>query len=702
MNETLFTQMAAQTKSLITQGRLYDALAMLTTLTNAVGDNQLSETREKINADYDRLLNFMRQAGEDSSRSHQHMRLIQQTIGVLQNAKRLFRLRTERDIYCKTWQKYQAHWDDGVADAINALHKEEQFNLVDATFNLIWTSPQLTTDSKTILADLLAESEEDGDAAYFLSAITLSLLEYFDNEKLNLLLKYCGSDDINLRSRALLGACVSCQLYSYYIQFYPETAEKFRSLDLIDEMAIVQHDFCIHNASHKISEKLNREIFPNIKKASNEFRKKLGFDPADSQPDEDEMLEATNKMNEKTLSDLRNSCKAIYDMINDGVDLNIEVFGPMKNYPFFKEPCHWFLPFKSSKHKLIAALADRMKMCDSDKHSFYFYLFAEYKDQSDEAALQQHIIKQLQENGDELPTETHKSTEDVYHNVILCLSRLLRNSPWKSGWPSIFSGQMLFLSNPILKECVQKSGKYLREVGKTCLRYDNPKEAKNHLLQLLKLEGGSARLFASLAKCEKKTGNLRQAANYLRQATLLEPDNKTYWERLHKCFAQLGDYEAQLDCLQELENLLPDDENTLVETGLCLMQLKRWKEAQNKFFRLELTNRRVVPSMRSVAWCALQMKDLPLAHRYYHHLLEEKPEKANWEDCLNCAHTEWLEGNTREALELYRKYVFAYVASHRNVKDPLAPFDQDAATLLRLGVSQSDIFLIHDIIASYL
>ncbi len=695
MNETLFTQLAAQTKSCITQGRLYDALSMLTSLTNAVGDNQLSETREIITANYDRLIKFMCEAGEDKSRSHQHIRLIQQTIGVLQNARRLFRLRTEKDIYCKTWQKYLTHWDDGVADALEALRQETQLSMADNTFNLIWTSPQLTTDSKTILADLLAESEGDGDTAYFLSAITLSLLEYFDDEKLKLLLKYCGSDDINLRSRALAGACVSCQLYSNYIQFYPETAEKFRSLDLMDELAIVQHDFCIHNASRKISERLNQDIFPNIKKASDELWKKLGFDPTDAKPD-------TNKMNEKTLSSIRDSYKAIHDMINDGVDLNIEVFGPMKNYPFFKEPCHWFLPFDPGKHKLISALADRMKMCDSDKYSFYFYLFAKHDGHSDETTLQKHIIKQLREDVGELPQEEHKSIADVYHNVILCLSRLLRHSPWKSGWPSIFSGQMLFLSNPILKDCVEKSGKYLRYVGKTCLRYGNPKEANSHLLRLLKLEGGSARLYANLARCEKEMGHLRQAANYLRQATLLEPENKNYLERLHKCFAQLGDYEAQLDCLQELETLLPDDENTLAESGLCLMRLKRWKEAQNKFFRLELTNRRVVPSMRSVAWCALQLRDLPLAHRYYHRLLEEKPLKANWEDCLNCAHTEWLEGNTRQALELYRKYVFAYVASQHNVKDPLAPFDKDADTLLELGVSQSDIYLIHDILGSYL
>ncbi len=687
INERAFTQYATEAKACIVNGRLRDALHMLTSLTTALGNNQLSEARETISADYARLLHFMQENGKDESRTYQHYRLIQRTIGLLQDARRLHRLLRPADVYGRTWHRYPTTWDNGVREALLAVVKSSTKH--DDLFNLIWTSPQLSNESKELIAGIL-ENNRTGNTPYYISALSLAMLEYFDPMKLDLLLKFCQSDDVQLRSRALVAVCVSSQLYSAFIPYYPELVEAFKTLNLNDEICLVQHDFCMYQETERIHRKIQQDILPRLLK-SQQQRKKLGFDI-----EEINLQEATNKVDKKTRRQINDSFREMMGMFMEGVDFNIETFGAMKKFPFFQEPCHWFMQFKDQYENTATRNSIRnLKLCDSDKFSFCMLLDSMPQSQSDE--LKQHIIDGMgnfsQARGKESPTE------EAYHNVVQCLCRCLKRSPWSAEWPAVFSPQTIFINNPILKSKLTSDADYLYKVGYSLLRYKHYADARQHLLPLLKMDGDSAELLFNLATCEENEGNLQNAANYYRQAAQLEPKTKKYIDKLQSCLAVLEQYEAQLDCLKEMERLYPDDADVLVDMGLCLMQLERWKEAKNKFLQLELSEKKLLPSMRAVAWCALQMKDIELANRYYHRLLEEKPRKVHWEDYLNCGHTEWLMGNTVAALNLYHRYVSLYMEKESNVKNALAPFDNDAKVLRKLGVSQSDIYLLHDIIA---
>ncbi len=687
INDRTFTQFATEAKECIVNGRLHDALSLLASLTNALGNNQLSEARETINADYTRLLQFMRQNGKDESRAYQHHRLIQKTIGLLQDVRRLHRLQRTSDIYSHTWNRYPTPWDNGVSEALTAVAKSH--TLQDDIFNLLWTSPQLNSESKDVVANIL-ESNPSGDTPYYISALALALLEYFDPEKLDLLLTYCNAKDVQLRSRALVGVCISSQLYSAYIPFYPNLTKAFDSLDLNDEIRIVQRDFCMYQETERIHRRIQQDILPRLLN-SQQQRKKLGFEIT-----EINLQDAASKVDKKTRKQIKESIHEMMGMFMEGVDFNIETFGSMKKFPFFQEPCHWFMQFKDQyENEATRESIRNLKLCDSDKFSFCMLVDALPNEQKED--LKQHMIEGMA-NFSEVRRKEN-ATEEAYHNVIQCLSRCLRRSPWSADWPAVFSPQTIFINNPILKRKLTKDANYLYKVGSSLLRYKRYADARQHFLPLLKLIGVSTELLSDLATCEEHEGNLQNATDYMVQATQLEPENKTYLNRLQSYFAVLEQYEAQLDCLEEMEQLFPDDEDVLVDLGLCLMQLERWKEARNKFLQLELNEKKVVPSMRAVAWCALQMKDFEHANRYYHRLLEEMPRKVSWEDYLNCGHTEWLLGNTASALNLYYRYVDKYLSSERGVKNALAPFDNDAKVLKKLGVSQSDIYLLHDIIA---
>ncbi len=688
INDRAFTQYATDVKECIVKGQLRNALHLLASLTNSLGNNQLSEERETISTDFHLLLRFMMENGKDESRAYQHYRLIQKTIGLLQKVRRLHRLQRPADVYSRTWHRYPTRWDNGMRDALNAVSGNDTKD--DDFFNLVWTSPQLNNESKQLLSIILGNNRK-GNTPYYISALTLALLEYFDPLKLELLLKFCHSEDVQVRSRALVAVCVSSQLYSAFIPFYPELVEAFERLNLNDEICIVQHDFCMYQETERIHRRLQQDILPRLLK-SRQQRKKLGFDI-----EEINLQEVASKADKKTRKQINESFQEMMGMFMEGVDFNIETFGALKKFPFFQEPCHWFLQFKDQYENAATRESIRhLKLCDSDKFSFCMLLDSMPKGQSEE--LRQHMIEGIDNFSKTRSKES--PTEEAYHNVVQCLCRCLKRSPWSAEWPAVFSPQTIFINNPILKSKLTCDAAYLHKVGSSLLRYKHYADAKQHLLPLLKLDEGSAKLLCNLATCEENEGNLQKAANYYRRATLLEPENKTYMDKLQSCLAVLEQYEAQLECLKEMERLYPDDTDVTVDIGLCLMQMERWKEAKNKFLQLELNEKKVIPSMRAVAWCALQMKDIELANRYYHRLLEEKPRKVHWEDYLNCGHTEWLMGNTVAAINLYRRYVSQYMGKERSVKHVLSPFDNDTKVLRKLGVSQSDIYLLREIIAA--
>lgn len=691
MDEKTFLQLATETKECLTKGHLRDALYLLNTLTGALNNSALHEAQSTTTEDYNRLLTFMQTGSKDESRTEQHLRIMHKAIAILQDARRQYRLQQTGDIYGLTTKKSESRWTDSLANTLNELTAKTDYDSIDDMFDLIWTAPQLKDEEEKAIVNLLEFSTSEV-RQYLLSALTLALLEYFDPGKLRLLIPYCSHSNGEVRARATVGLCIGTQLHSVYLQFYPELTEAIGKLDFNKEITYVQHDFCLYLESERIQQKMQQEIIPNLIRAQRQ-REKLGFDD-----DELDLSDPASGIDRKTRQRLTDSMREMATLFRDGMDLNLNTFTALKGFPFFRRPCHWLAPFKSERPESMKTdIIQKMSMCDSDKYSISMLFSSMPPKQAEQ------LVAQLTEQiGEDVIAKKEIRPEHIYHNIIQCLYRLLKRSPWSTEWPVVFSPQMAFIHNTILKESLQTDGEYLAETGRTLLRYKHYTEAKEHLLLLLKQEGGTVDTYIQLAQCEEGEGNLQTAINYYRQADMLQPDDEETLQHLQSCLGRLGQFEAQLDSLTQLEKLRPDDVKILTETGLCLMQLERWKEAQQRFFKMEFNNQRVVPSVRAIAWCALQMKDLELAHRYYHRILDEEPLSSRWEDYLNLGHTEWLKGHLIEALDLYHQYVSKYVISQPEVKDALAPFDQDAKTLLKLGITPSDIQLMHDLIASTL
>ncbi len=670
MDEKTFAQLANEAKAAIVGGRLSDALLLMKPMIKKVGDTRLSEERETVEEDYDRLLHFMRTGGKDKARTSQQLRLVHKAVSLLQETRRLNRLSRQDDIYSEMFNRLPRDlnslphgWKE--MDDTDFVLPDDKLEWgggwkEDLLFDLLWTSPQLSPTKKDMTMRLLDRSSRNG-MLYYVSALALSLLEYFDAQKLDILLDCCQSPDAQLRSRALVGACVASQLHSGYVMLYPELCDKFGNLNLNKEIFIIQHAFCLYqeidNAQHKIRQHMSKK---------------------------------------KSKGDEGNGIEVMFGMFRDGIDINLNTLGMMKKFPFFGKPNHWLRYYRDDWNGDESfSFIEKLNLCDSDKHSLRVLLMCMPDDKSKEMA------EQMSESMNEI-LETISNVNDVelaYQNVIQCLARLLLRSPWSSEWPDVFSPQMVFVNNPVLRPMLINDVNYLGSMGKTLLKYNRYAEAKKYLRLLRKIEGESAELIAAIGKCEVKEGNLHKAVKYYRQAADAAPGKKTYLWELQQCLQQMGRHADRLECLMEIEKLYPDDAKVLTECGLCLMSLGRWQEAKSRFFKLEFSDKCVVQSVRAIAWCALQLGDLKLAHSYYQRLHDADFNLPTWEDHLNYAHILWLTGDAQEALAYYKRYVANYISSERNVKDPLKPFDNDRHILLDQGMTEWDIWLLHDLIA---
>lgn len=635
---------------------------------------ELTDIREN----YTRLLHYMSQGMDDPMREKVYRRLVEKAHRLLLDIQRDYDLSTLDNIYTKT------------AHQMPDTSLEEKSG--NELFNHIWTSPQLSADAEQELRLAMAALGEL-TVSHMLCALTLALFHYFDVAKVRLLLTQVDDARGKLSACALFGIAVAVHLHQKVLPLYGnlsrQIAERCTSTEaMLEILTRIQYHVSMYRESEKMQRKMEQEILPTLLKMTRQ-RIKMGFEDMDidlSDPD------STPNISKQVRRKLVEGMFQMERLYRQGMDLNLQTFTSLKSFPFFREVGNWLAPYDPTQAELPNfEPINHLPLCDSDKYSVAFLL----KHVSEE---QRKQLTQMLENHDELFMMDENRIMDDCQNVVQKFYRLLKRSPWNGLWTDVFSNMML-AENPFLGKTLRTHTQYLRKMSDMLLRNQHYDEAERHLQWLAQREGSESQLLLHLALCMQGQGRYARAIDYYRQADMLGvEDQETLIYRMQYCYAQMGRYKEQLDCLLKLEGWHPDEPKVLTEVGLCLMQMEHWSEAQKRFYKMEFHGQRVLPSMRSIAWCALRQGDIAQATTYYKRILKEHRQEARWEDYLNAAHALWCSGNIREALPLYHEYTTRYLMANREAKDALSPFDQDAPVLASLGKSDSDIALMHDII----
>lgn len=478
----------------------------------------------------------------------------------------------------------------------------------------------------------------------------------FPTRQSDFLLDMVENEDRVIRANAL--SCIVLLTMKFGDRLPKTVTDKFvlwAENNVLNEEFIEVQKFLLATISgQKKQKKLRDEVIEKMHKEQQTMRDRLGM--AD---DDDERMEIAEEGNKRMMS----YAQKLNDMVQEGVDMNLGTFASLRGLDFFKDLKNWLIDFNINHPKLQElgekkAMADALfghaELCDLDKYALASIVGKISAAESISQNLPEQLTNQLTgENAQAILRDERE--RNAYRYVFQTLFRFFSLSPWSEE-----------VQNPFLL------GPFLTDYSTLA-----PMVTDSFLKE-------SARQFMSY-------GFYSHPAVYLRSWMHRNGQSDEALEMLAYCDKQLGENKERLLCLLELEKRHPDDMRLIRETGLSLIHEKRYEEALQRFFHLEVKENYLHGSARAIAWCSLMTGNLARAGRYYKKLLswEGGP---GWEDLLNAGHCAWLNGDPIEASSLYSRYLDMH-------NDELEAFDNDHDILMSLGLSADDISLMRDTIA---
>ena len=728
MNETSINKQHQSIIDLLKQKRLKEAQTQTEALIAQGGANPLLGNRlEQGKVSYAYMLQYMRQGMSDPQRKDMYLQLCAD-VWNLADLARLSLLDKESAHYYHELRRSRAyrqsevsitgtlHLLEEVSDDI-ALYRltangkplpmellQKHDNACREIFLETWTNSQWSKEEEGE-ADLWIESMSlpSIDLCIMASAVTLSLLECFDEAKLLWLLRVTKHNETAPAQRALTGLALALLAYGERIGLYPKT---IKALNLYNEeyglgaqLNRIVIQLLRAQDTEKINRKMQQEIIPEMIKNVDLLRQlRPGTEETDEDDANPDWAEAFDRMG------LTEKMQEMNELQMEGSDIYMSSFAMLKNYPFFHDLVNWFVPFYR-EHSSIAPLLtgdnplsrpmlfilDSGFFCNSDKYSLAFMLQYLSQAQRDQmiAQLTNADIERWEEEQRATQLQKHAARPEVISNqYVHDLYRFFRLNRRRAEFRDPFAGTIRPYDCPVLRTLLG-TDEQMKQVADFLFQKERRAEALPIYRELLSRMPDDADLFQKTGFCLQKEKRYGEAIEAYRMADVLKPDHVWTIRHLATCHRLSHQYEKALEYYRHAEQIQPDNANVLYHSGTCLAALGRYEEALQHFFRLDLQEEHCTRAWRSIAWCSLLSGRWPQAAKYYVRIPEEE---RCAEDDLNAGHTAWVSGDLPAAVEHYRKAAARY-GSQAKFRQA---FDRDRAVLTGLGIAEEDIPLMKD------
>lgn len=549
----------------------------------------------------------------------------------------------------------------------------EHIKKIHKLFYHIWFTDNLSIGElkqwkKIVLSTVLPSHYK----AFMVTAITLSLLRYFDKEKFMILFDLCNQEEPEINQRAVIGLLTGFYRYDSRLRFYPQISGRLRLLTENSgfrqniEHIIIQ--FIRSKDTEKLQKRIRDELLPEMIKISPHLKNKINLDslmeegPAeDRNPDWEDIF--------RDSPGFLNKIEEFSEMQMKGDDVFLGSFSMLKSFPFFGEMSNWFLPFFAENPEILSSIETEGEteknlvniigrvpvLCNSDKYSLCFSINRLPKDnlkfmaQAMKAETEQ--MDEIRE--DEELIDPEKKTGYVSNRYIQDLYRFYKLHPRRKDFEDIFSWRLDFYNKSVLGSIMKEDPKMLRNIAEYYFAKDHYKDAAeifNYLLENNK----SGELYQKIAWCHQKTGNYSKALDLYLKAELYEINRNWNNKKIAFCYRNLKKPDKALEYYKVVENENPDDLGNQLNIGHCLLEMNRFDEALQSYFKVEYLapgNKKV---WRPIAWCSFLTGKLKQAEKYLLKLMEEQPNK---HDLINMGHVQWVLGNRKSALDYYLKSI---------------------------------------------
>lgn len=547
---------------------------------------------------------------------------------------------------------------------------ENHQSLMANVFDYIWTS-QLWTDGLTADFEelLLTPTIDIIDQQQMVSAVTLSVLNFFDINKFRLLVDvYRKSCDEGVRQRALVGWALGIDAEA--AKLYPEIREMMKTVaddeHVRNELAELQMQIIYCLRTENDNRIIQNEIMPDLIQHNNIRVTRNGIEEIEEDAMEDVLHP---ELSELRMEKLEASMRRMADMQKQGSDIYFGGFSQMKRFPFFNTVANWFLPF-FFQHPVVDEVCDRVRgrkflqsllangpFCDSDKYSFLL-AYQMTVSRIPEKLLEMMDRGEAMVAGGDIPPEELTTPAFKRRSYLQNLYRFFRVYPSRNEFVNPFDAKesrYLFFSSSLFQhtQLEEKFG----EVVSFLLKHKAYDAAKK-VLQNYREEARDALFYLLNGTLLMHTHNQENAGLTISETYSrlleLEPDNERAWAGYARAMFGIHDYQTALDYFSRLVARYPENRNYQLNKAVCLANLEYYEDALNILYKLNYETAENQNVNRVLAWTLVGSRKYEQAAKIYDSLLCSETFVAA--DLLNYGYCLWFSGAVSQAIDVFRRY----------------------------------------------
>ncbi len=706
---------------------LKNAFDAIVSLIDILGAWDLKEQLEQLKTTYKYMLQYMLNGVEDPERNKIYNNLLQSVyelndkVSLLLNEKYSSRhyFQNRQNLEYKHLPNYKQLCDaiediltkislndlleDSHSSNINLDLEKQSEDLSAQLFKKIWLSDTLNEEETGILKELLFNKLIPVQVqCLVISALTISLKEFFRIEKLLLLFDAYEHESEEIRQRALIGILLILYQYDKRLYLYPAIADRINHLaenpSFVQNINMIILQFILSKETEKITKQITEEVIPEMMKISPKLGEKLNLSELTDDLD-GKNPEWQNLFDESGLTD---KLQKITELQMEGADVMHSSFANLKTFPFFNEISNWFLPFTPAHTSLrkdtsinfeeIGSILSEVKyICNSDKYSLCFSI-----SQMPESYRKMMTSRMSSEMAEMIGMEKEnnlnpkaKQQEAIANQYIHDLYRFYKVHPRKKDFEDIFNTPLTFHKTESIGKIISDKNNLLA-IGEYYFSKNQSTEAKDIFKQLIVTEKTNAVLYQKIGYCEQISGNIQEALDAYLKSELIDPHNSWTLKKIAACYRLSKKPEKALSYYQKVETTNPDNLSVLLNIGHCYLELKKYQEALNIYFKVEYINTNGSKSWRPIAWCSFLTGKFEQSIRYYEKIMDNNPEIS---DLINYGHALLATKNTQKAIELYKSAISSPQGSEEKF---IKIFSDDIPELLEAGIAAKDIPIILD------
>ena len=581
----------------------------------------------------------------------------------------------------------------------------------DQIFKLIWLTGKLTKEHITLIQRInRSEQVEWHEKCLVVSALTLSILNYFDQNKFLLLLEFIETRENQVYQRALTGLILGLIVYDKRLIFFPDLIEKLKKLSddeaIIPEIELILMQLLMARETDKITREFEEEVLPEMKKMMPKIEDKLQLNDLT----EDEELEGKNP----EWKDMIEEVPGLYEKIEkfskmqmEGGDVFMSTFQMLKRFDFFNTMSNWFVPFhrdhpdiynsfsekEDINSRLLESLEKAFYICNSDKYSFAIN-FRTIPDQQRTMIItnfEAEFAQMKEMASEEQLLDQSLLNNSIYIQYIQDLYRFFKLFPAKLEFDDIFKRRIHVNGLYFYRNCFERAG-FSEKLASFHFDNDHYYNAIDVYETIMERNGPSNEYYEKIGYCYQKTGRFKKAVEYYKKAELFDADRQWILKKLGWCYLKLKDYEQALVYFKDASAQQPDDVTLHVQVGQCYLNLKDYDGALHQYSKLRFFTPDNLKVLRPIAYCQFVLGKPELAVEIYAQILGMSSNPSAY-DLMNAANIKLCLGERKEALSLYKQSL-SLASPGRN--DLMIAFDEDTQYLIKNGIPAAEIPLIRD------